>query len=263
MDWDDWIATWALHAESQAFKRRLGLAIEYAQRGATVGNMFCALSGGKDGCALAAVLVEGGMADMPMVHCHTDLNTPGMEECAYATADRFDLELEVIEPDVDVWALLCSLPSGEPVWGEANHSTLMRHIASGNMLVAHLYEHQYRGNFSGMRAEESRARRLNRKFRGPLYQLRDDTWMCQPIVDWMARDVFAMLVSREAPIHPHYRLMLERFQVEPESPSCRVDCMIPDERVTSWPVGYQVRMLYPDLWRRMVAARPELRLQGG
>lgn len=265
MNWGTWLKTWEAHSQLRSFRDRVARAVESAQEGAAIGKMFGALSGGKDGCALVAVLYAAGLADsIPLVHCHTELNTPGMDECALATAEHFDFDLEVIEPAEDVWDLLRRLPREISIMDETNHRRMRNAIASGNMLVAHLYEREYRGSFTGMRSEESKGRRWNRKMRGQLYQLKSDhTWICQPIVDWSARDVFAMLVSSGAPIHPHYRLMLERFGVPPESPQSRVDCMIPEDRVTTWPVGLQVRTLYPELWRRMVAARPELHRFGG
>lgn len=263
MNWDSWLRTWEAHSKTERYRRKLRAAVDIAQQGAEYGRLFGALSGGKDGVAMAGVLCAAGLREqIPLVHCHTDLNTPGMEQCALETAERLDMDLEIIEPESDVWQMLATLPREIPIWDERNHLQLRRAIASGNMLVAHLYAHSYVGSFSGMRSEESRGRLWNRKMRGPLYQLKsDETWMCLPIVDWSARDVFACLVSMGLPIHPHYRLMSERFGVEPESPGSRVDCMLPEERVTSWPIAAQLAQLYPDLWRRIVAIRPELRQQ--
>lgn len=266
MPWDAWLETWRAHAQTDRFRRRVDSAVGIAREGAeyaTPACMFGALSGGKDGVALAAIVARAGI-DVRWCHVHTELNTPRMLETAEACAERLDLDLDITEPAIDVWAFLATLPRDGSILDESLHLAMRKAMAAGNLLVAYQYEQGFKGSYSGMRSEESRGRRWNRKMRGPLYQLTTDgTWMCLPIVDWTARDVFAAAVAWELPIHPHYRLALERLGIEPESPQSRVDSMIPEDRVTRLPAGMQCRILYPDLWRRLVAARPELRAHGG
>lgn len=263
-DWDIWLRTWQIHGETEGFKRKLRRAVEIAQEGAERRRMFCAMSGGKDGSALAGVLCAAGLREkIPLVYCHTDLNTPGMEETAYGVAEKLDMDLEVIEPEfpyhADVWDLLRSLPSSIDITDERNHSVLGKACAAGNMLVAYQYEHGYSGSYSGMRAEESRGRRMNRKIRGPLYQIKKDgSWMCLPIVDWTARDVFAWLVRLGLPICAHYRLLNEAFGISPESPASRVDCVITNDYIAGMGSIAHVKRLYPALWSKLIRTRPEL-----
>lgn len=266
MNWDTWLRTWEAHSQTQAFKRRVQIAIEIAREGwdYAPGKLYCALSGGKDGVALAGVLAAAGLRDVRHCHIHTPLNCPGMLECAEATAEKLDLDLDISEPEEDVFHWLATAPRSASILDEALHGEFRKMFASGNMLVAYQYEHDFAGAFAGMRAEESKGRRWNRIMRGPLYKLsKDGSWMCLPIVDWSARDVFAAAVLWDLPIHPHYRLLLERFGTDPEHPSSRVDCMLPEERVTQLPAGMQCRVLYPDLWSRLVSVRPELAAHGG
>ena len=260
MTWDAYLRCWETHAKLGAHKRRFESACDQSQRGAAIGGrMFGALSGGKDGCALACVLKAAGLQDVPLVHCHTDLNTPGMEQCALATAELLDMDLEIVEPEKDIWDWLREWPQEYSLREPQHHLEFVKLFASGNMLVAYQYANGFNGSFTGMRAEESRGRRMNRIMRGHMYQLtKDASWICQPIVDWTARDVFACLVQHGAPIHDYYRLALERFGVDPESPSSRVDCMIPDETVVQWPALMPLKELYPELYRRVVNLRPEL-----
>lgn len=259
MNWDGWMATWRLHAATGFFRHRLKRAVEIAEEGARGRKLFCALSGGKDGVALAGVLVSAGLREIQCVHCHTPLNTPGMEETAIACAERLELELEIIEPDRDAFEILDSLPKDISIFDERNNLELRKAIASGNMLVAYQYERGFAGAFSGMRAEESHGRAMNRALRGHTYQLKiDGSWMCCPIADWSARDVFAWLVHRDLPIHPHYRLLLERFGVSPESPGSRVDCVITTDGISGRGATAHLRSLYPALWRKITDIRPEL-----
>jgi 3'-phosphoadenosine 5'-phosphosulfate sulfotransferase (PAPS reductase)/FAD synthetase len=188
-----------------------------------------------------------------------------MRECAEKTAEQLDVDLDITEPELNIWDWLAtSLPRGASLMDEPSHLAFRKQFSCGNLLVAYQYAHGFAGSYSGMRAEESRGRRMNRKIRGPLYQLRsDDTWACLPIVDWSARDVFACLVQLGLPIHPHYRLLSDRLGISPESPASRVDCMIPEDRVTKMPAGLQCKLLYPELWRRIITVRPELSAHGG
>ncbi len=258
--WESMMRTWEIHATLDSYKRRLDRAVRHARLGhETCGNMYVAMSGGKDGVALACVVSDAGLGDRMLAHAHNELNTPGMLETAEATADLLDMDLDVFEPEQNVFKWLAAYPHDASIVEYEHHKEFAKLFASGNMLVAYQYDNGFDGAFTGMRSEESRGRRMNRIMRGHMYQLsKDASWMCQPIVDWSARDVFACLVSHGAPIHPHYKLALENFGIDPESPASRVDCMIPDEGVSQMPTMMPLRELYPELWRRVVAVRPEL-----
>lgn len=261
MNWDDYLRLWGAHARTAAHKRRWDKACAEARKALAVADpWYCALSGGKDGVALAAVVREACGPDIMLAHAHTDLNTPGMLETAEATAEALDMDLDVFEPEEDIWHWLRAWPAAYSLREPQHRLEFDKLFASGNMLVAYQYANGYTGAFSGMRAEESRGRRMNRIFRGHLYQLsKDASWMAQPIVDWSARDVFACCVSHGLPIHPYYRLALEQFDLDPESPGSRVDMVIPHESATRSETTLACRVLYPDLYRRIVAVRPEFK----
>ena len=86
----------------------------------------------------------------------------------------------------------------------------------------------------------------------------DETWMVLPIVDWTARDVFALAVARGLPISEHYRKLLEKFLISPESPASRVDCVLTEDKIVARGAMVHLRVLYPNLWSRLVSLRPEL-----
>lgn len=257
--WQDWLDAWEVYAKTSAFSRKLERAVEIAKDGAAKGNMFAAISGGKDSIAVAAVIAEAGLNDIPCVHCYTDLNTPGMDTVAIEACKLLDLGLEIVEPDGDVWDFLRCLPKDQSILDKRMHVALRNFCSSGNMLIAYEYEHGYVGSISGMRADESKGRAANRRFRGPLYQIKvDGTWMCLPIVDWTARDVFAAAVEFDLPIHDHYRRLMEQFDVSPESPASRVDSLLVEDSVVARGGLVHARVLYPETWRKIVEARPEL-----
>lgn len=263
--WDGCVRKWWLHAQQPAFKHRVAQAIALVRdgaarmaasgegSGANQGHGFVALSGGKDSVAMAGIVAESGV-EAVACHASTELNVPGMDDIAEQAAERLAMPLEIIEPDVDVWELLrtCDLKRGEH-----DKSEFFAAIAAGNMLVQHAYEGGFAGSYSGMRADESRGRLLNFRNRGPIYQYTTDRqWMCSPIAWWSATDVFAFCVDRELPIHLHYKRYTDRFRVAPDR--ARVDLVITRENVSRHGALAVIRLFYPDLWRRIVAVRPEL-----
>lgn len=263
--WESFEMKWRVHAQTARFKRRLHHATEVARDGAKLGRMFAGMSGGKDSAALAAVLCAAGLREtIPLVYCHSDLNTPGMEETALAIAEKLDMDLDIVEPDFpvgtrDVWQFLRELPREISIFDERNHLRLRKACASGNMLVAYQYDRGFSGAFSGMRAEESRGRLMNRKVRGDTYQIKKDgAWMCHPLADWDGLDVWAMIASCGLPSCAHYRTLLERYHVPPESPRSRVDCVLTEDQIVGVGSLEHLRRLYPELYGRILRERPEI-----
>lgn len=259
MSWETWVKAWTVHAQTSLYRRRVESAIGTVRSLLLGTKYFCGLSGGKDGVATAGLLKLAGRGDIPLVHVYTPLNVPGMEDTAKNAAQVLGMKLTTIEPDLadDFWKWLKSLPA--PITSRANYSILGDKIAVGNMLVAYTYEHKFDGSINGMRAEESKGRRINRKVRGRAYRLKvDGKEMVQPIVDWQARDVFAFCLEHGLPICDHYRLAYERFGLSPESPNSRVDCVIVPDEIACNGTYAMTRQLYPELWRQLVAARPDL-----
>lgn len=56
----------------------------------------------------------------------------------------------------------------------------------------------------GLRAEESRGRRMNARIKGELYETPDRTWHLCPIQRWTVDDVWAYIAGRELAYHAAY-----------------------------------------------------------
>jgi len=270
MSWEILEATWRQHAKTLAYRRAKDQAlhnIDDALRNKSR-KWMSGMSGGKDSLAMAWMLkLHGAASDTMFAHASSEFLCEGMTECAEASAETLNVDLDVFDPDwspcADGWTFLRSLPASTSVFDKTVTSKLHKRCASGNMLVAYQYANDYSACFSGVRADESHGRRMNRIMRGAVYRIeKDDTVMAQPIVDWIARDVWAAVMESGLRYPEHYRRIYERFHISPESPQSRVDSLFVTERVNTYcGTMHTTRVLYPKTWRRLVDARPELGIE--
>lgn len=261
-DWSVWQRTWLTWAETDCFKRRIDKALDAIRDAENTGReLYVGVSGGKDSIALAWLVAEAG-ADFRWAHARTPMETPGMFAAADAMAVRCDRELDIIDPDLGkpFWEWLRTLPPiGSNPFREPYAQEVRDRCSAGALLYWYSHAYGFSGYLTGMRTEESRGRRLNRKVRGIAYQRTDHMYICNPISDWTARDVWAAIVSNDLPTCPHYRLTLEKLGMSPESPASRVDFVVAPEGATAFPILYTTSVLYPSLFRQICEARPECR----
>ena len=262
MTWDSWQLTWKAWSDTNAFRGRVRRAVECVRDVASSGRpLYAGISGGKDSVAMAWVIHLAGATDIVWAHAYTPLETPGMLAAAEATAELFDREIEIIDPEVGkpFWEWFRELqPVGCNPFREPFRQQIRDAISSGSLLNWYGQERRFLGYLTGMRSEESRGRRINRKLRGLSYNLRSGVTVCNPLSDWTARDVWAAIAANNLPTCPHYQLAYERLGVSPESPTSRVDMVVAPETATALPVMMMTKTLYPDLYRAICAARPEI-----
>lgn len=287
--WDSYLRSWARHARTRPFQHKVDQARRYVEQApGGVDGLFLALSGGKDSAAVAGLLLEMGV-EVPWAYMHTRLNFPDTLSTVDAIGQRFDWPVGVVEPDgiekhvrdvcriyktplpqptVDGWSewdLLAAFPtsinlmrSDTPAFAGAR-SRFMSVVASGNMLVAHAYASGARGSICGMRADESRGRKMRARVYGANHVFAADKQvLCCPIQWWTGEDVYAFLVDREIPIHPYYRKAYEFMGGTTPPHLLRVDLSIMGELVASLGAMAAIRAVYPDLYRKLAAVRPEV-----
>ena len=268
--WDGWLATWRLHARSPAYRRAVSTARAHVREALSLDGVrwVTGVSGGKDSLACLQVVTDEARAlglEVPAVHATNDVSTPEMDRCAVEACAKLGVHLDIVEPIdpedgcvISVIDWLAESPRENP-YRSGLIEQILRATSSGSMLHAYTDSRGFTGAFSGMRADESRGRRVNTNARGALYFTRERrAWTCNPLARWSARDVFATLVMCELPIHPYYRALFERFGVSPESPNSRVDSLIVAENVARLGAVTFARTLYPELWSRLVDANPAI-----
>lgn len=234
-----------MHATLPAYARRVQMAEQrVAEWLARCEHPYIAVSSGKDSTVILD-LVRRARPQTPAVYFDAGCSFPDTHVWLDATENvtRFATD----EPLLDTLERH-GLEGGAPLERATMQSTVWGPI---KRLVA---EHHFDGVCYGLRAEESRARRLNAWTRGAIFQYkRDGLWACQPIFDWRYTDVWAYIVSRSLP----YCGVYDRMWDMPEA----------DQRLSYWAGETKrrhgryawLRRNYPALFAQLAARIPEVR----
>ncbi len=284
--WQEHVDRWLEHAETAAFKDRRNKAIAIAQAGARRGRLLCSLSGGKDSTALAGVLHEAGVP-IEGVYARCVLNYPDCEETLSALCERLGCTVTIVRPaglehhvkricrrygttaprptgpggTYTEWDVLKCFPKDVCLTDEAPYRSLGRAFGCANLLVAFRYTPEgsvYAGAYHGARAAESTRRYIGSRSYGAVFKSPlDGAWTCTPIIKWSGKDVMAFVHSRRLPLHPFYRAAYETGLGRADPSRIRVGSVVGTdlaERGRMVPVA----RVYPDWWRQITRARPEL-----
>ncbi len=265
--WSAWLRLWAQHAQTPRFTERVREGIRLCRAGAEHTPYFASLSGGKDSAAMVGLMVEAGLSDFRCAVAHSSLTTPGSVETAVAVCERYGLSLDGEEPDSDPFDVLRDLPAD--ALSPAFMDRLYRVCGAGNLMVNYAYKSHERpdggfvASFQGLRSDESRGRRMSLATHGAIYQNTvDGLWRVCPLARWTVRDVYAYCVSRGVPIHPFYQRYCDELSGDPEGHGARVDLVVAPDGIAQRGALQPVRRLHPELWARVVKARPEIARYG-
>ncbi len=236
-------ARFLAHAALPACARRVARAeTRVAEWLACVRNPYIAVSSGKDSTVILD-LVRRQRPETPALYIDADCSFP--ETIAWLDATPNLIRFPADEPFLDTLARH-GLEGGADLDRATMQSTVWGPI---RRLVA---EYAFDGVCYGLRAEESRQRRLHAHTRGALFQYkRDGLWACQPIWDWRYDDVWAYIVQRNLP----YCGVYDRMWDMPEE----------DQRLSYWAGETKrrwgryawLRRNYPALFNQLAARIPE------
>lgn len=151
---------------------------------AATGPSICAVSWGKDSVVVAHLLATSDVADqVPLVFARArHWETPEVDQVRDAFLARHPhMRYEEREYVFRV-----------PMRGEPGEGSVSQDA------YAEVLSERY---ISGIRAEESKTRRMSLRHRG---EITKNT--CRPIGQWRSIDVFAYLHSQDLPIHPAYAM---------------------------------------------------------
>ncbi len=288
MSWDDQVRAVEISAQLNRYKLRRRAALDIVHRGvATVPaeKQYASISGGKDSVAMLSVLQEAGWSGDCAVAI-TRLSIPNTLETARAAIEQAGCTPRVVRPadlrshvvkiraeygvagtpcplDTDAgwteWDVLAAYPRDIDITDPRPYELLMCAFGAGNMLVAYQYQARKELVFTGLRAEESKGRLLDRNVHGPIWQYQTDgSWGVKPIIGWSGLEVLGTIVRDGLPLHPHYRMAWEAYGGRVNLDRIRVDMVITRGDLAAQGTMWPVARLYPELWHRITDLRPEM-----
>jgi 3'-phosphoadenosine 5'-phosphosulfate sulfotransferase (PAPS reductase)/FAD synthetase len=195
------ILRWHLWSGSRIHQGRVERALEVVHRAVATGRFLLSWSGGKDSTAMVH-LVRSVAPDTPILIQFDDCDWPEKKPYVERVCAAQGWVAQVVEAPFSVWERVRLGQIGEDDFCSPSHP--LTQDAFLGPLSAAQRELGAEGVFLGLREEESRARRLNLRLRGPLYKVKNGDWHCCPLAYWTAQDVFAYLVAHEIDINPCY-----------------------------------------------------------
>jgi 3''-phosphoadenosine 5''-phosphosulfate sulfotransferase (PAPS reductase)/FAD synthetase and related enzymes len=252
--WGTWIATAALHARTQAFKRH----VEKSRRVLddilnTTPDAAVSWSAGKDSSVMTHLCCVLHGAPWKVYSEKDDLDYPGEEEYVTRYAREWKLDLEILRPPISPkqWFIEHAKeigPSGEI------------HARAAGLSKACFYNVMEECNkrhdcsILGLRSEESGIRRHARMAKGLYYQLKTTgRHRAIPISDWSALDVYAYAVAHGIELLPVYRCVAFAHRHEPWM--LRKSWWLPGGHAATGSVAW-LRRYWPSLYRQLCEWMP-------
>jgi len=193
-----------------------------------VNNPYISWSAGKDSTAMLFLILEN-CPDIKIMTEKDDLDYPGEIEYVFRLKEKYNLNLDIINPSVSLWDEIQNYKFDEDMH---SRNTDFSNKFFYSLISNYKNKNNNDGVFLGLRAEESKGREWNRKYRGTIYKNnREKILICTPIAEWKGDDVFAYLLSNNIEIFNIYwklkfindpRLIRKSWTI-PGNFSCRGD----------------------------------------
>lgn len=243
-------------AMSYAHRRKVEIAKERIREAVALHpGIRLGWSAGKDSTALAALLNDCALST-PAFGEKDDLDYPGEDAYLQILGRHLNLPVQILTPEISLLAFLKekNVSLVNDLHGQT--AALSRDHFYG-ILKKHRKEEGYNAVFLGLRSDESRGRKMNRRTHGWIYTRDSDKLtIAAPLSDWEDIDVHAYVASRDIPLMPLY------LCVDPGMDAMKIR--------KSWFVagGYAatifghyvwLRRWWPDLWHRIADLDPEVR----
>ena len=228
-----------LHRKNNArsYQRALDSAndiIERAVAAAGDGVIAVGLSGGKDSVAMLHLVAQH--CSPLVIHNDSGLELPDSLPLVRSYCERLRLELAIAKGNA--MALEASGASPKQVAELALYKPVRDLLKARSVAL----------EFVGLRAAESKRRRLVIGARGDMYPSK--TWGCTiawPMRHWQTADIFAYIDEHDLPLHPAYATHANKPE---ERDSVRVSWAFDSERLGVGEVQW-LRLRYPAYFRKL------------
>lgn len=249
--WDAWRRECEVHGRTRLHATRVErserIVAEMIERAPCA---YVAWSAGKDSTAMLHLTKVRCGAPGRVMSVKDDADFPGEVEYLSEVMSICGLDagcLDIIRPPESIQGWLAqhggAIDAHDDVHGRG--SPLSR-MAFYGPVTAYSEAAGHPGVYLGLRAEESRGRRVNRASRGVIYERSGSGLVCQPLADWKGADVYAYLFR--AGIEPLHVYRCVRLADRPDR--VRKSWWIPGAS-TSMGGMVWLRAYYPSLWRRL------------
>lgn len=184
-------------SQTKAFARHVDSASEILRRGASHGSLIVSLSWGKDSIAMGALALEV-IGRVPMLHLASPYALPGYDETREWFEARTDVHVVPASRSLAEYVAWCKNVGLPHERTRSAHAAVVKNIKRDRS-AEWVAEHGFAVVCLGMRIAEKGPRAAMLRARGPVYQLVDGTWRCNPLTYWTNDDVWAFIASRGLP----------------------------------------------------------------
>lgn len=244
------------HAKTVSFARKLYWSRCEIERAAQPHNRWLVSSSwGKDSCALAGLVSETLGPGFHVSHLRSPYELPGCERVVEWFGAR--CVIHAVETSRTLAEYVAWLQQ-HGLGFEREQRRKVGRARKADELATWASDNGYTMQMLGMRADESQVRRRVFRSKGVTYQRSAGGWISNPIAWWSVTDVWAYLVSRNVPWHPLYDCEthgVTRKQIR------NAGWLTVQGDATDWRIPW-LRRHYPDQYRMLVEAFPQVRLLG-
>lgn len=235
-------------------QRKIYQAHSIIERGlATMRKPYCACSWGKDSGMVVWLLLKVA-PDVPIVWLRDDDPIPDTLQFRDRCLCEWHIRNYIEIPKVPLTNIIAE-------FHRIGLTDIDRTRNDQTKLVTSIKKHPlgewaaregFDGLFWGLRADESRARRMLFRTRGPLYRVQNGGWRCAPIAFWTGTVLWQIIDLLGLP----YNTLYDKTMFEPRE-------MIRNGGWLSTDGAWQGRVVwlkhyYPDLYHRLAAEFPEV-----
>lgn len=244
----------ALHANLTSYKKRVRKAAKYIMEFLQQCKApYVSFSGGKDSSVIAdmANKIKPGIK---VIHIRNkELDIPGNLKNVKQIKKSLGSNLEIVESQANGWEILKEQDS---LFNQFNRSTSkLNQKCFFEPLKNKVKKEGYDGHIMGLRADESRARRMNFRFNGYIYERKNGMKVCCPIAHFSGIDVFAYLYDNDIPLHDVY----SKTELGNLPERLRVGWWPPGEKTSKHGYCTWLKYYYPDLFNKLSQEFPEVR----
>jgi len=241
-DFSNWEKVFRIHAGLAIHQKRIAKSKVIIEKFLSqCRKPYIAWSTGKDSTALLHLVLSIDSGIRVMTH-HDDTDFPEDIEYIKAVSDMLKIIPDVVSPAFSVLGKIkCDKID---ITSDVHSKKNLAGEQFFDVIEKYRIANEFDGCFLGLRSEESKGRKANRRYNGVIYSKSNGDRICQPIVDWVGADVFAYLLSNNIPIHPIYRKL--KFHKTPCD--IRKDSILPSnfDKNAVW-----LKYYYPEIYQKL------------